>query len=64
MFCSEAWKAWTFDACSAERHDEGDTFGIVAAQSGLPIWQVDLFEALIGGPSMDQSALYSYQPDE
>jgi hypothetical protein len=34
MFCS---KAWMLDACSAELYDEGDTFGILAAQSGLPI---------------------------
>jgi hypothetical protein len=50
-------KVWMFDACSVELYDAGDTFGIVPAQSRVADLAVDLFEALIMGPTMDRSAL-------
>jgi hypothetical protein len=42
----------------------GDTFGIVTALSALPIWQQICLKLLIVGPTMGQSARYSYQQDE
>jgi hypothetical protein len=61
MFCSKAWKAWMFDVCNVELYDAGDTFGIAPAQSRVADLAVDLFEALIAGPTMDQC---SYPQDE
>jgi hypothetical protein len=49
-------KVWMFDACSVELYDAGDTFGIVPAQSRVADLAVDLFDALIVGPTMDRSA--------
>jgi hypothetical protein len=48
-------KAW-FDVCSTELYDAGDTFGIVPAQSRVADLAVDLFDALIVGPTTDRSA--------
>jgi hypothetical protein len=58
MSCS---KVWMFEACSAERGRcvwNRDGSGRAADLA------VDLFEALIVGPTLDPSALYSYQQDE